>query len=117
MFVGTLIAIPIFIISIPVDYFEQLKEGRGLIKKHPLAYFVLRIARNTAGVILLGMGIAMLLLPGQGLLTMLVGLILIDFPGKKSLILRIVQNQTIYNSLNWIRECAHRPPLKFPKNP
>jgi hypothetical protein len=59
-------------------------------------------------------GVAMLLLPGQGILTILIGLMLIDFPGKRRLERRLVQQPSVWRAINWMRAKAHQPPLEMP---
>ena len=59
-------------------------------------------------------GITMLALPGQGILTILIGISLMNFPGKRKLELRIIGQHTIYKAVNWIRAKAHKPPLQLP---
>jgi hypothetical protein len=56
-------------------------------------------------------GIAMLVLPGQGVLTMLLGVMLMNFPGKYELERQIIQQPTILKALNWMRRRANRPDL------
>jgi hypothetical protein len=53
----------------------------------------------------------MLFLPGQGLLTMITGLLLIDYPGKFRLERKIVNTPAVLKSLNWLRAKAKKPPL------
>lgn len=54
----------------------------------------------------------MLVLPGQGLLTIVTGLLLINYPGKYRLEKKIVNKPSIFRALNWIRIKANKPPLK-----
>jgi hypothetical protein len=56
----------------------------------------------------------MLLLPGQGLLTILMGLALTNFPGKYDLERRIVSRPAVSTALNRIRRAGSRPPLEMP---
>ena len=57
-------------------------------------------------------GLAMLVLPGQGLLTILIGLMLLDFPGKRRLERRIVARPAILAMLNRMRARRGRDPLR-----
>jgi len=59
-------------------------------------------------------GIAMLVLPGQGLLSILIGVTLLNFPGKYALERRIVGRPAVSRTLNRIRARARRPPLEIP---
>ena len=70
-----------------------------------------KLLKNTAGVVFLTAGVAMLVLPGQGLLTILLGLMLINFPGKRRFELALIRRRPVLKSVNWIRRRAGREPL------
>jgi hypothetical protein len=110
-FIGSLIIVPILLVRIPVDYFV-VETGRS----SRLSGLVLlgRIIKNILGIILLGAGILMLFLPGQGLLTIVIALSLLDFPGKRSLELRLIRQPRVYKPINWLRQKYKRPPLVIP---
>ena len=74
---------------------------------------MLLIGKNLLGGLLVLSGIAMLVLPGQGLLTIAMGLLLMDFPGKHRLERRIVRTRPVLRSINWLRRKAHKNPLKI----
>ena len=67
--------------------------------------------KNLFGVILLLGGMAMLVLPGQGILTILIGLSLLDFPGKRALERRIVGRPLVLQAINRIRRKFNKSPL------
>jgi len=67
--------------------------------------------KNVAGFVLLAAGIAMLVLPGQGILTMLIGISLVDFPGKRQLERKLIGQPAVLNTINKVREKFGRPPL------
>ena len=104
MFLGSLLAVPWLIGRLPADYFmshwQRVDERR---RQHPLAQVLVPLLRNLAGCVLLLAGVAMLLLPGQGLLTMVIGLCVMDFPGKRRMLGWMVEKQAIQQGLNWIR--------------
>jgi hypothetical protein len=112
-FVLTLIAIPILIARIPADYFVR-RPVRDWPTRHPLVHVGLVLAKNFLGIVLLIAGAAMLVLPGQGVLTMLVGIMLLDFPRKRKLERWLIQRKPIHAAANWIRACRKRPPLQLP---
>jgi len=72
-------------------------------RQHPLAQVLVPLLRNLLGAVLLLAGVAMLVLPGQGLLTMVIGLCLMDFPGKRKVLDWLVGRAAIQQGLNWIR--------------
>jgi hypothetical protein len=57
----------------------------------------------------------MLFLPGQGLLTMVAGLLMMDYPGKFALERKIALTPSILSKLNWLRSTVNRPPLDTEK--
>jgi hypothetical protein len=54
----------------------------------------------------------MLLLPGQGLLTILVGILITEFPGKYRLARWIITRRRVLSAINWLRKRAGREPLR-----
>jgi hypothetical protein len=70
--------------------------------------------KNAVGAILLIAGIVMLLTPGQGILAIVIGISMMDLPGKRQLELRLIRNRHVIKAINWIRARHHRPPLKLP---
>lgn len=105
MFAGSIAAIPVLLIRIPPDFFARPRA------RHALA---VRILRDVAGVVLILLGAAMLVLPGQGMLTILVGVGLLDLPWKRHLVRRILRNPNVKHAVDRLRERAGRPPLDVP---
>ena len=116
MFVGSSIAVPWLVVRIPADYFV---DRRHLVDRwqprHPLVRIAFLTTKNLCGVVLVLAGVAMLVLPGQGILTILIGLMCLDFPGKFALELWFVRQPRVLGAINWMRAKAHRPPLELPK--
>lgn len=113
-FIGSLVIIPVYIARLPQDYFLKFQTQRAefRITLHSLPFVVLK---NLLGILLLAAGFAMLFLPGQGILTILVGLLFISLPGKQKLIISLVTNPSVQKSLNWIRKKFSRGPFIWPK--
>jgi hypothetical protein len=112
-FVATLVAIPVLIARIPADYFVR-RPVRDWPTPHPAVHMLLVAAKNALGVVLLVAGLAMLVLPGQGMLTMLMGIMLLDFPGKRRLERWFIRRRPIRAAANWIRARRNKPPLQLP---
>jgi hypothetical protein len=112
MFVATLILVPIIVTRIPPDYFIREPHSPPAAARHPAWHWLGLILKNFIGVVFVLAGIAMLVLPGQGLITILIGLTLINFPGKFKLQQRIVRQSAVFKTLNWMRGKAGRPPLQ-----
>ena len=112
-FFATLIAIPLLIVRLPVDYFSR-RPVRDWPTRIQALHLLLVIIKNGFGLILLLAGLMMLVLPGQGLLTILVAIILLDFPRKRRLERWLIRRRPIFRAANWIRAKRHRPPLELP---
>jgi hypothetical protein len=83
-------------------------------KKYTLTALFIIIFRNVCGIVLFLAGTAMLFLPGQGVLTMLIGLLLLSFPGKQKIIHSLIHRKMTRQSLDWIRKKRGRKPFKWP---
>ena len=115
-FVIGLILTPMLVARIPVDYFNHHKRHRMVnSSRHPLIRIVITSLKNLLGVILLVAGFIMLFTPGQGLLSILFGLIIMNYPGKYALECWIIQRPLIFGVLNTLREKQGQLPLLPPK--
>ncbi|MEM7699195.1 MAG: hypothetical protein AAF236_12410 [Verrucomicrobiota bacterium] len=111
----SLIAVPVVARRLPADYFlEESPHTDAVRKSHPVAIFVFKISKNIIGGLLVIIGILFLLTPGQGLLTILIGLLVMDFPGKRRFELAIVRRKPVLRALNWLRQKSNIPPLELP---
>lgn len=115
--VGTLVLVPLVVARMPSDHFVHPKSGRSWSRRHPLLRGALWVGRNLLGALLIVAGVAMLILPGQGILTILIGLIVLEFPGKRALELRLVRRPRVRRAVDWMRRKAGRPPLVLPEDP
>jgi hypothetical protein len=105
----SLLVLPFLLARIPEDYFTTPLPHRTQSSAHWCG----RVAKNLFGGLLLLLGLAMLVLPGQGLLTLLAALLLLDFPGKRRAELWLVQRPQVLRILNALRARGGRPPLRF----
>jgi hypothetical protein len=109
MLLGSMVLVPWLVIRAPQDVFVRTAPPpRGL-----LALGVM-IARNVFAAVLLVAGFLMLLLPGQGLLTMVAGLCISDLPHKRALMRYLVGRPRVWRSLTWLRARAGQPPFEAP---
>jgi hypothetical protein len=109
---GSLAIVLWFALSLPVNYFEADPPKRA-------RWTLRRIGRNVAGIVLVLVGALMSVpgVPGQGLLTMLVGIFLVDFPQRARLERALARRPGVLPSLNRLRERFGRPPLRPPRAP
>ena len=110
-FVGSLIAIPWILVRLPQDYFCEHHPRTWMKDHHPILRLIALGVKNVIGWLLLLGGIAMLVLPGQGLLTILIGVSLMDFPGKRAIERKLVSRPMVLQAINHIRQRFDRPPL------
>ena len=116
-FVASLILVPMLVVRIPADYFAHRKRHHKRPEKYPpVIREIVLVIKNVLGLILFCAGILMLVLPGQGLFTMFIGMIMINFPGKYKLERWIVERGPILKSINWLRRRAGHEPLMTHKD-
>ena len=113
MLVISAVLIPYLIVRLPADIYVDSNHRRRLFQDKPLLRILFLTVKNTLGGLLLVAGILMLVLPGQGILTILAALALLDFPGKRALEMRILHTPAILKSINWLRQRGGREPLSF----
>jgi hypothetical protein len=108
---GSIALVVVVVINWRADHFKHWPPGTAppAVPEHPLA----TVGKNVAGVVLVVLGLVMALpgIPGQGILTMIVGITLIDFPGKRGLERRMIGRPRILRSINRLRARFHREPL------
>ena len=110
IFLVSLLSIGRLVSLIPSDYFINRKESKFKLN-YPVAWIVSAVIKNIFGYILILGGILMLILPGQGLITIFIGLSLSNYPGKYSIEKRIIAIPKILKSINWLRKRSNEPPL------
>jgi len=113
-FVAGVVGVPFLFSRLPADYFSG-RERRALglePPKRPALAVLLRTLKNLLGVVLIVLGAMMLILPGQGLLTILVGLFFVDFPGKRRFERWLLARGPILRAINRLRRRAGHPPLE-----
>jgi hypothetical protein len=114
-FLISLLVIRLLIVRMPADYFAAGRRAPSEYS-HPAAAISLRIAKNLLGILVIIVGLVMSLpgVPGQGFLTLLIGLTLTEFPGKRKVELWILRRQVILKAINGLREKAGKQPLVIP---
>jgi hypothetical protein len=112
MFVTSLAAVCLVIVLLPEPHLVD-ERPRLLADKPPLIRWAAIVAKNVLGLIVVAVGVVLCIpgIPGQGLLTILIGLMLLDIPGKRRLIHFLVRRPGVLRTLNWLRARFGRPPL------
>lgn len=107
------LCIGVVMVKIPENYFSSHYQQDFM----PGSSWVVRwgavIAKNIFGVFLILLGLVLSLpgVPGQGILTILLGLIMLDIPGKRPLEARIIKRPAILSAINDLRARYKKPPL------
>lgn len=112
------VLLPAIVTQLPEDYF--IREKRRPVarqKGHPVLMVIVNLVKNLLGLLFIVAGVLMTFLPGQGLLTILIGLMLVNFPGKYRLEQALIRQKFISQTLNKLRRKAHRKPFQMPPDP
>jgi hypothetical protein len=117
LFLGSLIisfvAIGIVMVKIPANYFSSHYQQDFMPNSPWLVRWGAVIIKNVFGLFLILLGILLSLpgVPGQGILTILLGLIMIDIPGKRPIEAKIIKRPTVLSVVNNLRAKYDKPPL------
>lgn len=106
-------AIVLVMVKIPENYFSTHYKEDFLPNSSWIVRWGAVILKNLLGVFLILLGILLSLpgVPGQGILTILLGLIMLDIPGKRPLEARIIKRPTVLSAVNRLRARFGKPPL------
>jgi hypothetical protein len=104
-FTISLAIVSFILVKIPNDYFRKGTARELWSDKPRVIRFLAVLAKNLLGLLLVALGIVMSVpgVPGQGILTILLGIMLLDFPGKRDLEYRLVSQPRVLNSINKLR--------------
>ena len=94
-------------------YADESTDTHNLTLMNKSLTYVMSIIKIIVGIFLFLCGLVMLVLPGQGLITMLIGLSLVPFPGKSKIEQSLLARKSVKASLNWIRIKANKEPFIF----
>jgi len=116
-FIVSLIALPWLVGLIPEDYFFNTTTDSQNANEDNFFYkLAMKIGKNALGLVLLAGGVLMLFLPGQGLLTIFMGAVLIDYPKKKLIERRLIKIGFILKCLYWVRIKGGHSSLRLNKD-
>ncbi len=103
--------IVIGMIKIPADYFSPSYVQEIGSDKHFSVRWAAFIIKNTIGFLLIIAGAVMIFTPGPGVPTILLGLIMMDIPGKRPLEAKLIQRPMVLSAVNDLRAKYNKPPL------
>jgi hypothetical protein len=103
----------VVVIGLPADYFVRARERSVFWQSSRALRLAFVMAKNLLGAIvfLAGFVMALPLVPGPGVLLMLVGVGLVDFPGKRTLERRFLREPHLLSSVNRMRARFGKPPI------
>jgi len=104
-------AIIFVMIKLPADYFSSTYAKNHSNDSRFLVRWGGVILKNLIGFVLVIVGIIMVVTPGPGGLTILLGLIMMDIPGKRPLEVKLIQKPAVLAAINKLRVRYDKPPL------
>ena len=112
-FVVSTSIVAFIIVKLPEDYFHPSNERLFWVDRHPVLRWAGRIAKNIVGLVLVVLGVVMALpgVPGPGALIILLGIMMLDFPGKRALELKLVSRAQVRRAIDRVRKRFDKPPL------
>jgi hypothetical protein len=112
-FVASILIVTFVLVRLPANYFHSSHTREFLVHRHPVLRALGIFAKNLLGLVLVACGVVMSLpgVPGQGVLTILLGIMLLDFPGKRKLETRIVSQPRVLRAINALRARFDKPSL------
>lgn len=114
MLITTLAVFPFVIVRLPPTYFDDENRPK-LLSRHLPIHLLLTSLKNLLGLVLVLVGILLMFLPGQGLLTLIIGLSIMNYPGKYALERWLVRRPRVLPALNWVRARFDAPPFEKPR--
>lgn len=108
---ASLLATPWVLAKLPANYFSA---PPSLIQRSA-ARVLFSAAKTVLGLAMVFAGMVMMFTPGPGLVCVVLGLALCEFPGKHNLMANLVKRPSVFSSLNWLRNKAGKPPFERPE--
>lgn len=114
MAIASAVALPWILIRLPEDYFVATQQHKP--DRSPLGWLVW-LLRNSLAIVLFIVGLLMLVLPGQGLLMILIAIGASTLHHKYTLERVIIRRKTVFDAVNWVRGRFNRRPMIHPDDP
>ncbi len=110
---ASLAVVSFVLVKLPRTYFKESHERSFLSEKPVVVRILAIVGKNLLGLLLVALGIVLSLpgVPGQGILTILLGIMLLDFPGRRRLERWLVSRPRILSAINRLRHRFSKPKL------
>jgi hypothetical protein len=114
-FFANLGIVSLILVKLPADHFSKNRKTKFWAGRRPWIHAAKVIGKNIGGILLVALGVVLSLpgVPGQGLLTILLGIMLLDFPGRDRLEQKLLSKPSIVNTINSLRGRFDKPPLEL----
>ena len=113
--IATVFGVPWVVTRLPKDYFARTERVVWRTSfDTPLLSLIISMLKNALGLLLVILGLIMLVTPGQGIVTLLIGLLLMNFPGKYHLERWLIMRPGVLRGLNWLRRRQGQLPFDQP---
>lgn len=114
--VGGVVAVGVVLVKLPPGYFVAPTARQPLPNTHPIVRWTVVFLRNLLGATLVVLGVIMSVpgIPGPGIMTMVVGLMVMDFAEKRRWTNWVISRPPILRTANGLRRKYGKPPLLMP---
>ncbi|MBX9601643.1 MAG: hypothetical protein K2X35_11575 [Bryobacteraceae bacterium] len=111
--IGGLALVSVLLVKLPAAYFAHSRPRTFWVDRHPLVRMTGVAVKNVLGAIAIPLGLVMSIpgIPGPGLLVAFIGVMLLDFPGKRKLETRLISYPAVFEAINNLRRRHGKPPL------
>lgn len=106
----SLLASPWLLAHLPADYFAK----PSATKLRTPGQLIVASIRTLFGLFFAVLGLILMVTPGPGLVCLVLGLALCDFPGKHALLVKLIEQPNVLPTLNWLRKKGNQPPFTSP---
>src|SRR5215831_12667871 len=112
-FLGSTVVVAWLVIRLPATYFCDAYPRDIWGDRPPVLRWAGILLKNLLGSLLIVLGgiMAVPVIPGPGILMLVLGVMLLDFPGKRRLEQWLVRRATVLNAMNRLRQRYGQPPL------
>lgn len=112
-FSASLAIVSVVLVKLPATYFKRSNNKKFLANRPPIIRWLAIAGKNLLGFVLVVVGILLSLpgVPGQGMLTILLGVMLLDFPGRPRFEHWLVSRPKILHAINKLRHRFSKPAL------
>lgn len=110
LLLASVLATPWVLAKLPANYFSKPPS----VKPLSVGRLVMSVIKTILGIIIVLTGMVLMVTPGPGLVCLVLGLVLCEFPGKHSLLRRVIRQPSVFSTLNWLRKKASKPPFLLP---